>query len=110
MAHVVMENRNGLVVAAEMTPATGTAEREAAVAMVEALAAGQHMTMGADKAAYDTADFVAEMLGWASRRTCRSTPTAGGLRSMAAPRVIPVMRSACGCASASRKCAAGSSR
>jgi transposase len=60
MGHVVMENRNGLVVAAEMTPATGTAEREAAVAMVEALAAGQHMTMGADKA-YDTADFVAEM-------------------------------------------------
>jgi len=60
MGHVVMENRNGLVVAAEMTPATGTAEREAAVAMVEELAAGQHMTVGADKA-YDTADFVAEM-------------------------------------------------
>jgi len=60
MGHVVMENRNGLVVAAEMTPATGTAEREAVVAMVEELAAGQHMTMGADKA-YDTADFVAEM-------------------------------------------------
>ena len=60
MGHVAMENRNGLVVAAEMTPATGTAEREAAVAMVEELAAGQHITMGADKA-YDTADFVAEM-------------------------------------------------
>ena len=60
MGHVVMENRNGLVVAAEMTPATGTAERDAAVAMVEELAAGQHMTMGADKA-YDTAEFVAEM-------------------------------------------------
>jgi transposase len=60
MGHVVMENRNGLVVAAEMTPATGTAEREAAVAMVEELAAGQRLTMGADKA-YDTADFVAEM-------------------------------------------------
>jgi len=60
MGHVAMENRNGLVVAAEMTAATGTAEREAAVAMVEELAAGQHMTMGADKA-YDTADFVAEM-------------------------------------------------
>src|SRR5215472_12501340 len=56
MGHVVMENRNGLVVAAEMTPATGTIEREATVAMVEQLAEGQHMTMGADKA-YDTADF-----------------------------------------------------
>jgi hypothetical protein len=60
MGHAVMENRNGLVVATEMTPATGFAEREAAVAMVEALAGGQHMTLGADKA-YDTADFVAEM-------------------------------------------------
>ena len=60
MGHVVMENRNGLVVAAEMTPATGTAEREAAVAMVKPLADGQRVTLGADKA-YDTADFVAEM-------------------------------------------------
>ncbi len=61
VGHVVMENRNGLVVVAEMTPATGTAEREAAVAMVEPLAGGQRITLGADKA-YDTADFVAEML------------------------------------------------
>ena len=60
MGHVVMENRNGLVVAAAMTAATGTAEREAAVAMVEELADGGRMTLGADKA-YDTADFVAEM-------------------------------------------------
>ena len=60
LGHVVMENRNCLVVAAEMTPATGTAEREAAVAMVEELADGQRITLGADKA-YDTTDFVAEM-------------------------------------------------
>ena len=60
MGHVVMENRNGLVVAAAMTPATGTAEREAAVAMIEQPADGKHITLGADKA-YDTADFVAEM-------------------------------------------------
>jgi hypothetical protein len=63
MGHVVMENRNGLVVATEMTPATGTAEREAAVAMVEQLADGQRITLGADKA-YDTTDFVAEMRRW----------------------------------------------
>jgi transposase len=60
MGHVVMENRNGLVVAATVTPATGTAEREAAVAMVEQPADGKRITLGADKA-YDTADFVAEM-------------------------------------------------
>jgi transposase len=108
-AKLYKKSPGSAAVAAEMTPATGTAKREAAVAMVEALAAGQHMTMGADKA-YDTGDFVAEMRRLGSRRTCRSTPTTGGLRSMAAPRVIPVMRSACGCASASRKCSAGSSR
>jgi len=32
MGHVVMENRNGLVVEASVTHATGTAEREAATA------------------------------------------------------------------------------
>ena len=42
------------------TQATGTAEREAAVAMVEDLPGGKRITLGADKA-YDTADFVAEM-------------------------------------------------
>ena len=60
MGHVVMENRNGLVVATELTPATGTAEREAAIAMIEDLAGNQRITLAADKA-YDTADFVAEM-------------------------------------------------
>jgi len=60
MGHVVMENRNGLGVATEMTPATGTAEREAAGAMVEELADGKRITLAADKA-YDTTDFVAEM-------------------------------------------------
>ena len=60
MGHVLMENRNGLVVATSTTPATGTAEREAAVAMVAALPDGGRITLGADKA-YDTAEFVTEM-------------------------------------------------
>ncbi len=60
MGHVVMENRNGLVMATELTPATGSAEREAAVAMVEALPGRHRITLGADKA-YDTLDFAAEM-------------------------------------------------
>jgi len=34
MAHALMENRNGLVVEVEMTEASGTAERAAAVAML----------------------------------------------------------------------------
>ena len=35
MGHVLMENRNGLAVAADVTRATGTAEREAALALVD---------------------------------------------------------------------------
>lgn len=60
MGHVVMENRNGLVVGATATLATGTAEREAAEAMIGDMPDGGRITLGADKA-YDTADFVAEM-------------------------------------------------
>ncbi len=60
MGHVVMENRNGLVVATATTTAPGTAEPEAAIAMIETLPAGSHITLGTDKA-YDTLDFVAEM-------------------------------------------------
>jgi len=58
--HLLMENRNGLVVDARLTPATGTAEREAAIAMLNEVPGGHRITVGADKA-YDTADFVAEM-------------------------------------------------
>ena len=60
MGHVVMENRSGLVVAASVTPATGTAEREAAAAMVGDMPGSHRITLGADKG-YDAADFVAEM-------------------------------------------------
>jgi len=57
--HVLMENRNGLVVDAEVLPADGTAERDAALVMMEAIPGDQPVTVGADKA-YDTQEFVAE--------------------------------------------------
>ncbi len=57
-----MENRNGLVVDACLTHATGTAEPEAALAMLKALPDAGHKTVGADKA-YDTAAFVAQQPG-----------------------------------------------
>jgi transposase len=60
MGHVMIENRNGLVVESTLTHATGTAEREAACQMVDELAAGHRITVGADKA-YDTKDFVADL-------------------------------------------------
>jgi transposase len=59
IGHVLMENRNGLAVDAELTRASGAAERLAALAMTEALPAG-HKTLGADKG-YDVRDFVMEL-------------------------------------------------
>jgi transposase len=57
MGHILIENRNGLIVDARLTEANGTAERTAALEMIEANA-GTGGTVGADKN-YDTADFVA---------------------------------------------------
>jgi IS5 family transposase len=59
MGHVLMENRNGLVVNAELTAATGKAEREAALSMLEQVPGSGQVTVGADKG-YDTKDFVAQ--------------------------------------------------
>ena len=55
--HVLMENRNGLAVEGQITKATGTAEREAALAMLSKVGGDKQITVGADKA-YDTHDFV----------------------------------------------------
>ncbi|MCW6534053.1 IS5 family transposase [Sphingomonas lycopersici] len=60
MGHVLMENRNGLVVGALLTQATGTAEREAALALVDGLEAKGRITLGADKA-YDAREFVRDL-------------------------------------------------
>ncbi len=62
MGQVLMENRNGLVVDFEVTEATGTAEREAAVEQAdEAKQRGfRPTTLGGDKN-YDTQKFVAEL-------------------------------------------------
>ncbi|TGR76560.1 IS5 family transposase, partial [Mesorhizobium sp. M2D.F.Ca.ET.223.01.1.1] len=45
MGHVLMENRNGLVIGATLTPATGTAEREAALALLDRLGAKRRITL-----------------------------------------------------------------
>jgi len=57
MGHVLMENRNGLVVDTELTVANGTAEREAAEQMITRIPGNDRITLGADKA-YDTQEFV----------------------------------------------------
>ncbi len=60
LGHVLMENRHGLAVGGCVTQATGYAEREAAVELVEELPTSRRVTLGADKA-YDTRSFVAAM-------------------------------------------------
>ena len=60
--HVLMENRNGLVVDVVLSQATGTVETEAALTMLERVPTARRITVGADKG-YDTREFVT---------TCRS--------------------------------------
>ena len=67
MGHLLMENRHGLIVDALLTPATGTAERDAAEAMLGRQAGRHQATLGADKG-YDSAGFVAAL------RTLNVTP------------------------------------
>ncbi len=61
MGHALMENRNGLVVAGALTRAGGTAEREAALEMLDhKRPGGRRITLGADKA-YDVTAFVGDL-------------------------------------------------
>jgi transposase len=63
MGHVLMENRNGLVVDAETTRVSGHAERMAAIEMVKGVTTEggtKQVTVGADKG-FDAKDFVEEM-------------------------------------------------
>jgi transposase len=59
MGHALTDNRHGLVVSTRTTLATGTAEREAAIAMLGDLSGGHLVTMGGDKG-YDSQAFVAQ--------------------------------------------------
>jgi transposase len=61
MGHALMENRNGLIVGAVATRASGHAERLAALHLVEPHAdRPQKVTLAGDKG-FDTQDFVAEL-------------------------------------------------
>lgn len=57
--NLLVENRNGLIVNAEVFLANGTAERDAALVMLEQIPGGKPVTVGGDKG-FDTRDFVAE--------------------------------------------------
>ena len=65
--NLLVENRNGLIIDAEVFQANGTAERDAALIMLEKLPGTQTVTVGGDKG-FDTRDFVKEC------RNLRVTP------------------------------------
>jgi len=65
--NLLVENRNGLIVDAELFQANGTAERDAALTMLEKLRGTQPVTVGGDKG-FDTFGFVEEC------RNLRVTP------------------------------------
>jgi transposase len=61
MGHILMENRNALIVETELTQASGTAERDAALAMMDRHSSGtKRITLGGDKG-FDVTDFVGEL-------------------------------------------------
>ena len=65
--NLLVENRNGLIVDAEVFQANGTAERDAALVMLEQIPGTKPVTVGSDKG-FDTRGFVAEC------RNLRVTP------------------------------------
>ena len=65
--NLLVENRNGLIMEAEVFQANGTAERDAALVMLEQIPGTKPVTVGGDKG-FDTRGFVAEC------RNLRVTP------------------------------------
>jgi transposase len=59
LGHVLVENRNCLAVAGALTEATGFAEREAAIRLLDQVKKSRRITVGADKG-YDASGFIAE--------------------------------------------------
>jgi hypothetical protein len=57
--NLLVENRNGLIVDSRVWEATGTAERYAALEMLQEIPGNGRVTVGGDKG-FDTADFVRE--------------------------------------------------
>ena len=76
-----MENRNGLLVDFRIAAATGTAERETALAMMDDVLPGQRrITLAADRG-YDTRDFVRACRDRNVTRMSLKTPRGGARQS-----------------------------
>jgi len=82
MGHALMENRHGLAVDGHVSRATGTAEREAALAMLDRRAGRRRITLGADKA-YDVRQFIHDLR---ARRVTPHVAVDGHLSKTGTPR------------------------
>ena len=76
--NLLVENRHSLIVNTEVFQANGTAERDAALVMLEQIPGAHRVTVGADKA-YDTHGFVAECRNLqVTPHVAQNTKRAGG--------------------------------
>lgn len=88
IGHALMENRHGLAIDGTVTQATGTAEREAALALLNRRPRRHRITLGADKA-YDVRQFIDDL------RVRRVTPHVtidGHVRKSGKPRATALDR------------------
>jgi transposase len=88
MGHALMENRHGLVVDGGVTQAGGTAEREAALAMLDRRSGRGRITLGADKA-YDVRQFVGDLR---ARQVTPHIAVDGHVRKSGRPRATAIDR------------------
>src|SRR2546426_3275149 len=76
--NLLVENRNGLIVDAEVFQANGTAERDAALVMLEKIPGTKPVTVGGDKG-FDTRGFVAECRNlWVTPQVAQNHARPGG--------------------------------
>ena len=76
--NLLVENRNGLIVSSRVWEATGTAERYAALEMLQDIPGSRRVTVGGDKG-FDTADFVRECQNlWVTPHVAQNLGRRGG--------------------------------
>jgi IS5 family transposase len=76
--NLLVENRNGLIVDSRVWEATGTAERYAALEMLQELPGSGRVTVGGDKG-FDTAEFVRECRNmWVTPHVAQNLARRGG--------------------------------
>jgi transposase len=106
--HLLMENRNALIVDAELTIADGYAERATAVEMLARLPQSRRLRTVAGDKGYDTRGFVSGVRSSGSPHTSPRTPLDNAPPSTVAPPATPATKCRCGSANASTNPSAGS--